>query len=325
MMTKKEIYQIGVLLLVLAVGVADSPVMAAKLQEKTLKAWNGYVRLTEERIQEELNSSTGFLAQDFQSVPKANMDRDAALSGEILVQKMKTLNPRGRKIHVPAGTIQHWWGSVFIPDVELETVLAQVRNPAQQEDLQEDVLESRILESDDDSLRLYLKLVRSKIVTVTYNTEHLIEYQRHGEGLASSRSIATKIVELEEAGTPAEREKPEGNDRGFLWRLNSYWRYQQIDGGVLVECESLTLSRGVPVILAPFVKPIISGLARESMKRTLGSMRDRFATTKGFLSGQGREPALFTPTCHRKSCSEGVRTAPNLVQSLLGLAVPDRG
>ena len=123
--------------------------------------------------------------------------------------------------------------------------------------------------------------MRSKIVTVTYNTEHLVEYQRHGEGLASSRSIATRIVELDQAGTPAEREKPEGQDHGFLWKLNSYWRYQQVDGGVLVECESLTLSRGVPAILAPFVKPIISGVARESMKRTLTSMRERFATSEG--------------------------------------------
>ncbi|MCZ6769611.1 MAG: hypothetical protein O7D93_10230 [Acidobacteria bacterium] len=281
MMTKKEIYQIGALLVVLAMGVADSPVMAAKLQGKTLKAWDEYVRLTEERIKGELNASTGFLAQDFQSFPKAQMERDAALSGRILVEKMKTLNPSGRKIKVPAGTIHHWRGSVFIPNVDLERVLAQVRNPAQQEQLQEDVLESRILEESDDSLRLYLKLVRSKIVTVTYNTEHLIEYQRHGEGLASSRSIATRIVELDQAGTPAEREKPKGKDRGFLWRLNSYWRYQQVDGGVLVECESLTLSRGVPAILAFFIKPIITGVARESMERTLSSMRERFALSEG--------------------------------------------
>jgi len=277
MMNKKKIYPIGLLLMVITMGMVGSPVMAAKLQEKTLTAWKEYVRLTEERIKEELNSSSGFLAQDFQAVPKAQMERDAALSGQILVEKMKTLNPRGRKIKVPAGTLHHWRGSVFIPDVELESVLAQVRYPAQQEDLQEDVLESRILEESEDSLRLYLKLVRSKIVTVTYNTEHLIEYQRHGEGLASSRSIATKVAELEDAGTPSEREKPEGNDHGFLWKMNSYWRYQQVDGGVLVECESLTLSRGVPVILAPFVKSIITGVARESMQRTLSSMRDRFA------------------------------------------------
>ena len=280
-MTQKQVYSIAALLIVLAIGMVGSPVMAAKLQEKTLTAWKEYVRLTEERIKEELNSSTGFLAQDFQAVPKAQMERDAALSGQILVEKMKTLNPRGRKIKVPAGTIHHWRGSVFIPDVELESVLAQVRYPAQQEDLQPDVLESRILEESDDSLRLYLKLVRSKIVTVTYNTEHLIEYQRHGEGLASSRSIATRIVELDQAGTPAEREKPEGQDHGFLWKLNSYWRYQQVDGGVLVECESLTLSRGVPAILAPFIQPMINGVAKESMQRTLSAMRDRFATTEG--------------------------------------------
>ena len=280
-MTQKQVYSIATLLIVLAIGMVGSPVMAAKLQEKTLTAWKEYVRLTEERIKEELNSSTGFLAQDFQAVPKAQMERDAALSGQILVEKMKTLNPRGRKIKVPAGTIHHWRGSVFIPDVELESVLAQVRYPAQQEDLQQDVLESRILEESDDSLRLYLKLVRSKIVTVTYNTEHLIEYQRHGEGLASSRSIATRIVELDQAGTPAEREKPEGQDHGFLWKLNSYWRYQQVDGGVLVECESLTLSRGVPAILAPFIQPMINGVAKESMQRTLSAMRDRFATTEG--------------------------------------------
>ncbi len=280
-MTKKPIYSIGALLFVLAIGMTGSPVMGAQLQEKTLTAWDVYVRLTEERIQGELSSSSGFLAQDFQSVPKGQMERDAVLSGKILVEKMNTLNPRGRKIKVPAGTLHHWRGSVFIPDVDLETVLAQVRNPARQKDLQEDVLESRILEENDDSLRIYLKLVRSKIVTVTYNTEHLIEYQRHGEGLASSRSIATKIAELEDAGTPSEREKPEGKDHGFLWKLNSYWRYKQVDGGVLVECESLTLSRGVPVILAPFVKPIITDVARESMQRTLSSMRDRFATTEG--------------------------------------------
>ena len=64
MMPKKRIYPIGLLLMVITMGLAGSPVMAAKLQEKTLKAWNEYVRLTEERITEELNSSTGFLAQD---------------------------------------------------------------------------------------------------------------------------------------------------------------------------------------------------------------------------------------------------------------------
>ena len=174
------------------------------------------------------------------------------------------------------GTINHWRGIVFIPDTALETILAGVRKPPSKEEQQKDVLESRILSETDDSLRLYLKLVRSKIITVTYNTEHFVTYRRHGDAKASSRSIATRIAELGKANTPAEKEKPEGNDSGFLWRLNSYWRYQQVKGGVLVECESLTLSRSVPRLLLPIAKPMIKRIARASMRRTLDKMRDRF-------------------------------------------------
>ena len=70
---------------------------------------------------------------------------------------------------------------------------------------------------------------------------------------------------------------PEGDDRGFMWRLNSYWRYKQVDDGVLVEVESLTLSRELPAIVGPLIRPIVNSTARESIARTLTSMRARFS------------------------------------------------
>ncbi len=270
-----------VTLLATTIGMADSPLLAAKLRDNTLKGWNEYVHLTEKRIEKELNSSEGFLVQDFQSAPKARADREDLLSGKVVVTKMKTLDQNRRKISVPGGTIHHWRGSILIPNVSIEHVLAQVRDPGEKELLQEDILESRVLEKNADSIRLYLKLVRSKFITVTYNTEHLVRYRRHGEDRASSHSTATKIAELEHVNTPSEREKLAGEDRGFLWRLNSYWRYEQVEGGVLVECESLTLSRGIPALLSPLVRPIVSSVARQSMKRTLVSMRSRFSVTSG--------------------------------------------
>lgn len=118
---------------------------------------------------------------------------------------------------------------------------------------------------------------RTKIVTVTYDTEHRLDYRRHGRTRASSRSVATRIVELDAAGTANEREKPQGEDRGFLWRLNSYWRYEQIGGGVIVELESLTLSRSIPMGLGAIVKPIIDRIARESIDRTLENIRQTHA------------------------------------------------
>ena len=78
-----------------------------------------------------------------------------------------------------------------------------------------------------------------------------------------------------EPGSPQEREKPEGRDRGFLWRLASYWRYEQVDGGVIAECESVSLSRGIPRVLKLFVGRIIDDVARGSMERTLEGMRER--------------------------------------------------
>ena len=131
------------------------------------------------------------------------------------------------------------------------------------------MLASKILEDRGDTLRVYLKLTRKELITVTYNTEHLVELTRHGPGRASSRSVATKIAELADAGTPREREKPAGSDLGLLWRLNAYWWYEEVPGGVLVECESLSLSRGIPLLLKPFASGTVDRIARESMARTL--------------------------------------------------------
>ncbi|MGH9339099.1 MAG: hypothetical protein ACRD1R_05815 [Acidobacteriota bacterium] len=242
-----------------------------------IRAWNEYVRLTESRIERELSSQEGFFAYDFQVPRKAGADREALLSGKLVIAKARTRRVDGSDIEVPGAMIHHWRGAVFIPGVTLDAVLEAVQNPDVQNRWQEDVLESRVLERNGNSLRVYLKLIRSKIVTVTYSTEHLVQYRRHSPERASSRTISTKVAELANAGTSAERGKPEGEDRGFLWRLNSYWRYQEMDGGVLVECESLTLSRSIPTILAPVIGPIVRSVAEESMSRTLVSMRRRFA------------------------------------------------
>jgi hypothetical protein len=115
------------------------------------------------------------------------------------------------------------------------------------------------------------------IVSAAYNTEHDVAYRAHGSGRASSRSIATKIAEVVRPGEPGEYECPPGVDRGFLWGLNSYWRYQAVPGGVLVELESLTLSRSVPWGAGAVVRPLVDQVARESISRTLQALRLRFA------------------------------------------------
>ena len=134
---------------------------------------------------------------------------------------------------------------------------------------QQDVLEARVLGRSADALHVYLKLVRRTILTVTYETEHTMTFRRHSETLATSRSVATRIAELD------------GRDRGFLWRLNSYWRYVQVGDDVRVDLESLSLSREVPAILRPAAGPVISRIARESLTRTLEALRRHLAGPNG--------------------------------------------
>ena len=148
---------------------------------------------------------------------------------------------------------------------------------------QQDVLEARVLSRGPDAMSVFLKLQRSRFVTAVFNTEHHVRFRRFGRDRAFSASTATKIAELESPGTPQERELPPGDDRGFLWRWNAYWRYERVHGpglsgveGVIVECESVSLSRGVPFGLRTLVGPLINSTARESMMRTLTSMRAHF-------------------------------------------------
>jgi hypothetical protein len=251
---------------------------AAELHSESLESWKMYVEKTERRIAAELSSGKGFLALDFQKSQDIARDRQSLFSGQIPVKQLETLNDQGQSIPVSDARIHHWRGSIFIPGTTLDRVYSRLQNPKEEDTRQEDVLESRILERGPGQHKMYLKLQRSSIVTVVYNTEHLVRYQKNGEDRASSSSIATKIAEIERLDTEKEREKPIGRDRGFLWRMNSYWRYQQVHEGVIVECESITLSRSIPLLIEPVARPIIKHIARESMQRTLQSMRIRFET-----------------------------------------------
>jgi hypothetical protein len=115
------------------------------------------------------------------------------------------------------GTVSHWHGSVFIRGVTLDHVLSGLTSPGTPPP-QADVVASRVLAHDARSVRVYIRLVRHAIVTATYDTEHEMRFTRHSPTLATARSVATRI---EEVG---------GGDRGFLWRLHSYWRYEQQPG-----------------------------------------------------------------------------------------------
>ena len=66
---------------------------------------------------------------------------------------------------------------------------------------------------------------------------------------------------------------PEGHDGGYLWRMNTYWRFEERDGGVYVQCESISLTRDIPRGLGWLIEPFVTSIPRESLQDTLGNTR----------------------------------------------------
>jgi hypothetical protein len=243
---------------------------AVRLQPESEAGWRGYVAATERRIESELGARGIFLALDF--TPAAAADRLAVLSGDVVIHEVETSDTSGTPIDVPSALVHHWRGAVFVPHATLDDLLTQVESGALLS-RQDDVLKAIVTAHGAGWMNVSLRPQRSKLVTVVYDTDHLVTFARLSPTRATSRSTATRIVEIANPNTADERALPAGDDRGYLWKLNAYWRYEQVAGGVIVECESISLSRTVPPLVRYFVGPLIESTARESMERTLRGIR----------------------------------------------------
>ena len=268
--------------LALAVSLlVETSLVAGSLKPETAAGWAAYLAATERRRAGELADSRRFLVMDHQPTPAE--DRRAVLSGAVVVAPMSTVE-RGGLVAMPWGLVHHWRGAVLVKGTTVSELMSRIQH-ATPPALQEDVLRSSVIARGPDAMKVYLRLQRSKVIRVVYNTEHDVRFEHIDDRRAASTSTATKIAELKYPATAAEYELPLGSDRGFLWGLNAYWRYEAAPGGTIAECESISLSQDVPAALRFIAGPLIRDAARESMERTLTALRDRF----------GRKPPAPSP------------------------------
>ena len=247
------------------------------LRAHTLQAWKAYEQRVDMRYEAAAATAAPFFALDAFG---ATDWRATATRGTVAMSRIESSRPGDGEPTIEDGKIHHWAGAIFVPGVSMERLLKQLADLAgHEQEHYEDVLASRLLARDNDRYRIYMKIRRSKIITVTYNTEHDVQYRHLGSSRATARGVATKIAQLDAAGTPQEHELKAGSDSGYLWRLNAYWRYEAINGGVLIECESVSLSRAIPFVLRPFATGAVEGVARESLERTLVGLR-QYLTAK---------------------------------------------
>jgi hypothetical protein len=263
---------------------AYADAMLVKLQPATVQAWDRYYQWADQRVQQQLADPARFLIQDHLSDKERKEVRAKLEKGEIVLQKVTTdVIPRGEKFTVPHGEIHHVWGSILIPRIRLSDLLKFLQDYDHHAGKFADVERSRLISHQGDRFMIYYRVSRTKaFVSATYNTEQEAVYTTISPKQVFSKSIASKIAELENPGTPQEKERPIGEDRGFLWRLASWWRFEETDNGVIVECESASLSRDVPAILAwiPLIGKYVRSTPLESLRSVLASIQSQFPAKK---------------------------------------------
>jgi hypothetical protein len=244
-----------------------------RLKAETLQAFERYSQLTDARNEQELKRGSPFLWIDAVPQEERATDEAALKRSEIKMQKLSTFD-NGQPIRCPSGMIHHWEGLVFIPNAKLDDVLALLQDYDHHSvDYAPDVERSKIESRDGDHFRVFLRFRRRKVIAVVLNTEHDIRYFRDSPDRAHSRSSAVRIAEVENPGKSNEREKTPGDDGGFLWRMETWWRMEQRDGGVYVQSEVASLTRDIPTGLGWLIGPFVNSIPRESLTFTLEATR----------------------------------------------------
>jgi hypothetical protein len=142
------------------------------------------------------------------------------------------------------------------------------------------VLRSKILEHNGNNFKTHVRFLKKKVLTAVTDTEHEVRYFPLDAARIHSRTWTTRVQQVENHGEKNEKLLPPGDDDGYLWQLNTWWRFQEKDGGVYVQCEAVTLSRDIPTGLGWLIGPFVKSIPKDSIQFTLDTTR------KAVLAGQ---------------------------------------
>jgi hypothetical protein len=249
-------------------------VPAADGQDKqTAEAFDQYIAKSETRLTQARGKSDSFLAIDALTPAQRSQVSARLRQGEVVIEKQGET-----PFQISGGLIHDWVGTVLIPKVTMAQVLALIQDYEHSSRYYApDVVQSRLVARHDDDFQVFLRLKKHKVVTVVLDTEYNVHYGRLDAAHQCSFSRSTRVSEIADPGTASEHALPGGHDHGFMWRLNSYWAFEQTDDGVLVECEAISLTRDIPTGLAWMIGPFVNSIPRESLQFTLDATRKALA------------------------------------------------
>jgi hypothetical protein len=236
--------------------------VAAQPTPEANAAFNSYIGRVEARLDAQHRSAGGFLAP---------VDSARLRQGELIIDQLTT----GAGAELPGALLHDWRGTAFIPGgkaADFERLMKDY--DAYPKVYSPQVLTAKVLEHDGDHFQATMRVRQKHVLTVVMDTAYDITFGRLDGQHGYSITRSTQIAEIDSPGTEHERVLGPGEEHGFLWRMNTYWSYEERDGGLYIQIESVSLSRSIPVGLAWLIGPFIESVPRDSVEFTLRATSD---------------------------------------------------
>ena len=276
---------VALALLLVAGGPAAGPAGAAELKPKTIEAFQRYTAARDAQFDAEVEHDP-FLWVDAQPDIERHDYKSQLQNGGVVIKELEQ-RADGKKFEIPDGMVHHWLGIVFVRGAKLAGVVRLVEDyDHHSKYFAPEVARSKLVSRDGDHFLTYLRFHKKHILSVTVDTWHEAWYRTISPTREVSRSHITRSQEVENEGQVDEALRPEGNDRGFLWRMNTYWKFEEKDGGTYVQCESVTLTRDIPLLLKPIISPFVTSVPRESLVGVLTHTRSAALAAQGTEQGK---------------------------------------
>ena len=240
---------------------------AEVLDGRTLDAWNDYICKARSRMTARVQAHSQFLWVD--EMPDS---RSQVRNGQILVAPVGSSHPR----RVPLGLIHDWLGAAFLPNATLEETIRVVTDYNRYKEFYHPLIaESTSLGSDGRNYKFSLVIVNKTLFSETaLHSECEDAYFQLDEKRWYSVGYCDSIRQIENYGKTVKQELPPDQGSGYIWRLASFSRFEERDGGVYAEREVVALSRDLPGGLRWFIEPIVNRLSRNSLSASLLQTRE---------------------------------------------------
>ena len=244
--------------------IVDAPrILMAEPTTADTTAFNLYWKTVESRLAAQHRSPGGFLAP----VTPTTADTDARLRrGEFIIEQLSTPPTATRAL------LHHWRGTAFAPGAHAADFLRLMQDfNAYPQHFSPQVVDARSLSPVGSHMQAWMRVRQRHVITVVMDTTYDVTFAQLDTAHGYSISRSTHIDEIDSPGTKNERVLSVTEEHGFLWRLNTYWSYEERDGGLYLQIESVTLTRSIPHGLAWVVRPFVESIPRESLDFTLRS------------------------------------------------------